>query len=292
MRSASGSPIPNLLALLTLSVSIVGCAGVAGSSTTAPTTVGTTATTASTLPPPVDCPGTGEFEEGGGIAEVEAESPDSSLLGNISWEVNDQCETFVFEFETSEGAPATSVPDIEVSHLDSFQVIRIRLGVNAAVLTDQLVETELVDRLYVVRSLNGGIFVDLHLSSPAAARASVRSSPAMLTVDLRPGFVDFVGTSVVDDDIVLVSPAAGITVGTSTQLTGYARIAQPAVLVIVTQGDEVALETNATTADSAVTWGEFRADLELPPGEVSVFIGEASSEDGSLSGIAIDLTVS
>ncbi|MGD2060694.1 MAG: Gmad2 immunoglobulin-like domain-containing protein [Acidimicrobiia bacterium] len=292
MRSAPGRQCPNLLALVILVLSLGGCAGVAGPSTTIPTTAGTPATTPSTLPPPVECPGTGEFEEGGGIAEVEAESPDSSLLGNISWEVNDQCESFLFEFETSEGAPATSVPDIEVSHLESFQVIRIWFGVNSAVLTDQLVETGLVDRLYVVRSLNGGIFVDLHLSAPAAARASVRSSPATLTVDLRPGFVDFVGTSVVGDQVVLVSPPSGIGVSTSTQLTGYSRFVDPDVLIIVTQGDEVALETRAPAAESETTWGEFRADLDLPPGDVSVFIGEASSDDGSLAGIAIDLTVS
>lgn len=278
-----------------LALSLAACSGTTGSSTPSATgnpSTSTPSTTTSTLPPPVECPGTGEFEEGGAIAEVEAESPDSSRLGGISWDVNDLCETFVFEFETSEGAPATSVPDVTVGHLDSFQVIRIELGVNATALTDQLVETGLVERLYVVRSLGGGLFVDLHLSSPAAARASVRSSPATLVVEMRPGFVDFVGESVVGDNVVLVSPPAGTDVGAGTELAGYARTAESNILVIVTRGDEVALETSLDSAESVTTWGEFRSEIVLPSGEISVFLGEASPEDGTLSGVTVDLTVS
>jgi len=32
--------------------------------------------------------------------------------------------------------------------------------------------------------------------------------------------------------------------------------------------------------------------LSLPPGEISVFLGQRSPEDGSLEGINVDLTVS
>lgn len=276
-----------------LALALVACTG-SGSpaSTTSPITTSTMSAAVTTIPRPVECPGGGQFEEGGGIAEVEGELSDSSLLGSISWDVNDQCETFVFEFETSEGAPATSAPHIQVGHLDSFQVIRISLGVNAAVLTDQLVETELVERLYVVRALDGGMFVDLHLSSPAAARARAQSSPASLTVDLRPGFVEFVGAAETGDDVVLTSPPQGTEVGTSIELSGYARVFEANVMIIVTQGDEVVVETSTTAADYIETWGEFRTDLTLPAGEVSVFVGEASPGDGTLSGITVDLTVS
>jgi deoxyhypusine synthase len=44
--------------------------------------------------------------------------------------------------------------------------------------------------------------------------------------------------------------------------------------------------------DSTDIWGEFREEVALPIGDVAVFLGEASPEDGSLSGITIDLTVS
>lgn len=284
---------PGRLAAGFLALSLAACAG----TTTAPSTSSQITTTTSpaptsTVPPPVECPGAGEFEEGGGIAAFDGESSDASLLDSISWDVNDQCESFVFEFTTAEGAPATSVPDIQIGHLDSFQVLRISMGVSAAVLTDQLVETDLVEELYVVRSLDGSMFVDLHLSSPAAARARIQTSPAALTVDLRPGFVEFVGSAESGENIVVVSPLSGVAVSTPTEMTGYSRTFEGNVMIIVTQGGTVVGETNTTAAAYIETWGEYRAEVALPAGEVSVFVGEASPEDGSLSGLTLELSVS
>ncbi|HEX6221571.1 MAG TPA: Gmad2 immunoglobulin-like domain-containing protein, partial [Acidimicrobiia bacterium] len=255
------------------------------------TTTTSSATPTSTLPPVIECPGAGEFGEGSGIAQVDGEGSDATDLGRVSWERSEQCESFIFEFETSEGAPATSVPDISIEHLPSLQVIRITMGIDAAVITDQLVETEMVDRLYVVRSLDGRMFVDLHLNAPAAARARVQSSPAVLTVDLRPGFLEFTGSSSIDDRTVVVSPSQRAEVDDIATFSGYSRAFEANVIVIVTQGDAVVTEANTTAADHLETWGEFNVDVPLPAGEVSVFVGEASAEDGSLDGVTLELTV-
>lgn len=246
----------------------------------------------STLPPVVECPGEGDFEEGGGIAEVDSVEGDSSIVGQISWETSDRCETFHFDFETSEGAPATTVPDIRVDHLESFRVVRLTMDVDASFITDQLVETQLVERLYVVRSLDGGMFVDLHLSEPAAVRATTQSSPARLSLDLRPGFVPFVGEPAIDDRIVLVSPPAGTEVDASTSLMGYSRTFEGNVVALVTQAGSTVAEMTTTAADYLETWGEFRVRLDLPTGAVSVFLGERSPDDGSLEGLTVDFTVS
>lgn len=245
----------------------------------------------STLPPVVECPGEGDFEEGGGIAEVDAVGGDSSIIGQISWETSDRCETFHFDFETSEGAPATTVPAISVDHLESFRVVRLTMDVDASFITDQLVETQLVERLYVVRSLDGGMFVDLHLSEPAAVRATTQSSPARLSLDLRPGFVSFVGEPAIDDQIVLVSPPAGADVDASISLMGYSRTFEGNVVALVTQAGSTVAEMTTTAADHLETWGEFRLELDLPTGAVSVFLGERSPEDGSLEGLTVDFTV-
>jgi hypothetical protein len=245
-----------------------------------------------TLPPVIDCPGIGDFGEGGVLAEIEATDSDSNTLGRISWEQSDQCETFRFEFETSEGAPATTVPDIEIAHLESFQVIRVRMDIQATVVTDQLVETGLVDRLYVVRALDGGMFVDLHLAEPAAVRALGQSSPATLIVDLRPGFVPFAGESVIGERVVVVSPGGETAVGQFTQVVGYSRTFEANVVIMVTQGGAIISETDTTAADYIDTWGEFRSQLSLPLGDVSVFVGESSPEDGSLEGVTLVLLVS
>lgn len=281
------------ITMVIISLLAVACDGITVSTTSTTTsTVPGTAVPSSTLPPVVDCPGAGDFGEGGGIASVDGEGSDASHLGRVSWDTSEQCESFTFEFETSEGAPATTVPDIEMSHLESFQVIRIHMDIDASVLTDQLVETQLVDRLYVVRGVDGDMFVDLHLAAPAAARARVQSSPAQLTVDLRPGFVSFTGSAVVDDDVVVVSPPADATVDAVTQFLGYSRADDTEVTVVVTQGDTVVTETSTIPADAPGTWGEFRVEMGLPPGDVSVLFGRADAQDGSLSGITLDLRVS
>jgi hypothetical protein len=279
-------------AAVALVLIVAACTGDESPPPTTTVTTTTLATPTSTLPPVVECPGEGEFEEGGGIAEIDGAGSDSSTLGQVSWETSDRCETFHFDFETSEGAPATTVPDVTVDHLDSFQVVRVGLDIDASVIVDQLVETELVERLFVVRSLDGGIFVDLHLSEPAAVRATARSSPARLSLDLRPGFVPFAGESAVDDQVVLVSPIDEAEAGITTELVGYSRIPEQSVLVLVTQAGRIATETGATPADNAEIWGEFRLELSLPPGVVSVFAGQRNLEDGSLDGISVDLTVS
>jgi hypothetical protein len=280
-----------LLSVLALGATACARGGVAPPSTSAVTST-TSPTPTSTLPPVVDCPGAGDFGEGSGIASVEGESSDATRLGRVSWERSERCESFRFEFETSEGAPATAVPDISIDHLPSLQVIRISMGITSAVITDQLVETEMVDRLYVVRSLDGGMFVDLHLNTPAAARARVQSSPAVLSVDLRPGFLEFTGESSIHDRTVVVSPGATSEIASITTFEGYSRAFEGNVLVIVTQGDSVVTETSTTAADHLETWGEFSVDVPLPTGEVSVFVGEASPQDGRIDGVTLDLTVS
>ncbi len=282
--------LPALVALLLLT----GCSANGGAVTTtsAPETPSTTTVPPSTLPPVVECPGIGDFAEGRGIADMDGQESDTRRLGRISWDISDQCETFLFEFETSEGAPATSGPDIRVDHLESFQVVRINMEVDSAVITDQLVETNLVERLYVVRALSGGMFVDLHLSAPAAVRASASSSPARLSIDLRPGFVPFSGGSTVGEKVVLTSPTsdADVAAAATTQFLGYARTFEANVMAIATQDGRVVAETNTTAADYLQTWGEYRFMIGLPPGPVSVFIGETNPADGSLDGITVDLT--
>ncbi|MFZ0013061.1 MAG: hypothetical protein WAL25_02995 [Acidimicrobiia bacterium] len=143
--------------VIVLGLSLLGSAcapGESGDTTSSSSTTTTATTPTSTLPPVADCPGAGDFGEGRGITEVDNDTADGRNLGEISWETSEPCESFHFLFETTEGAPAITVPDIRVEHLDSFQVLRISLDIDSAVVTDQLVETNLVDRLYVVRALD------------------------------------------------------------------------------------------------------------------------------------------
>ena len=217
--------------LWALTILLAACTGVTQSTTTNPPTTTSSTSPTTTLPPVVECPGAGEFGEGGGIAHVDGEGSDATRLGQISWNQSNQCESFTFEFETSEGAPATAVPSIRIGHLETFQILRIYFDIEATIVTDQLVETPLVDRLFVVRSLDGGMFVDLHLAAPVAARTRVDTSPALLTVDLRPGLVPMTGRATIGERVVLASPTSDAEVDSAANLIGYSRTFESNVLI-------------------------------------------------------------
>lgn len=286
------APVTRRCALwIVLALAIAACTEAPTETTTtaAPTTTAPEATTTPTLG---RCADEFEFAEGGQIADLRHEASDSRTIGVISWSEEEDCETFTVDFQTSEGAPATTPPSAVVSHLETFQVLRIRLfNVDATVVTDQLVETTLVDRLYVVTSLDEGMFIDLHLAEPAQARVEGSASPARLTLTLKPGLVPITGFSTITDRLVVTTPPGGVVVDPFVTVSGYSRTFEGNVAFVATSGNDIVLERNTTAADWSETWGEFRSTLSLPPGEVSLSVGEVSPEDGSLEGATIRLTV-
>jgi len=259
-------------------------------STAAPDSATSTAPT-TTLPLVAGCPESEEFTEGGQVATIEQPSSDADMIGLISWTAEEACESFSFSFETSEGAPATTPPDVSVAYVDDAPIIRVSLDTTETVITDQLVETPMVDRLYVVRALDGGMFIDIHLAAPAQARVVVESSPAQLVLDLQPGIVDYPTRPALSDFAVVVAPADTSSAPGPVFIGGYARTFESNVLLIATAGGEVVAEEFTTAADSVATWGEFRAEMVLPTGNVSLFVGDENQEDGSLEGVTISLAV-
>lgn len=273
---------------------LTGCSGEATVETTVAQTPEATAsepTTTTTQGLFAGCRGEGEFVEGGRIGRIENPESDTGTIGLIRWEVVDDCETFEISFETPEGAPATTPPTITADYVGDSGVIRVSLDANATVITDQQVETTLVERLYVVRSLEGAMFVDFHLAAPAQARMDSQSSPARMSLQLEPGILGYTGEVTASGPIVLVAPRDDTSVPATTSVEGYARTFESNVLVIATQGDEVVAETSTTAAGNEDTWGEFRAEVSLVPGRVSLFVGEEDVESGRFEGVSIDLTV-
>ena len=255
--------------------------------TTAPTTTAPT----TTLPLVAGCPDGGEFVEDGTIASFDQDQSDSSVIGQISWTADEACETFTFSFVTSEGAPATTPPSITAAYVEGAPVIRVSVDANQTILTDQLVETRLIDRLYVVRSLEGGLFIDLHLAGPAQARVRIDGSPARVTLDVQPGIVEYPIAATVSDLVVVVSPLDTDVITSTIEVTGYTRTFESNVMIIATSGDQLVAEMNTTAAGGLETWGEFKARVVLPLGEVSLFVGDQNAEDGGLEGVTISLTV-
>lgn len=280
--------------LTCLLLTVTACGGQA-TVTTPPATTSTTTTvpgfTTTTVSPGIGCPNEAEFVGSGQIDRITQPSSDSRTLGLVSRQVVDGCERFGFDFDTAENAPATTPPSVTASFLEGERVIRVSLGIDRTVITDQLVETRLVERLFVVRGLDGSIFVDLHLREKANARISVSNSPARLTVELHPAPGEIGPAPSVSSRMVLIAPPDGTIVGEEVDITGYARTAEANVLVVAARAEEVLVEVSTTAADWVETWGEFATTVTLPPGTIDLFVGEESPADGSLQGVTLRVTV-
>ena len=263
------------------------------------TTLRSPATTATTQPPAPTtteiptpgCPDAGQLTEGGQVGRINQDLSDTSTIGAITWVAEAGCETFRIAFETSEGAPSTTPPSLTVDYLDPAPILRVRLDVDSTVVTDQLVETALVERLYVVRALDGGMFIDFHLAAAAQARVEIETSPAVVQLDLQPGIVQHPTGAAVSEKAVVVSPLDGATVDQTVAISGYARAFEANVVVIATSGGRVVARTNTTAADWLETWGEFTAEVTLEQGTVAIFAGDESPRDGSLEGVTFTVTI-
>lgn len=280
--------------LTALLVLVVGCGGTATptSSSFPPGTATTSPSSSTTEQQTIGCPQDAEFIDEGRIARITQPSSDGKSLGLISIQTAEGCERFGFNFETTENAPATTPPSIDSEFLSSGGIVRIQMDIDQTVITDQLVETPLVDRLFVVRSLDGSMFVDLHLARPARARISVTNSPAGMTLELSPRDGELPPPAAISDRIVLISPRSEAVVdGPEVEVAGYARTFEANVLVLATVGGAVVARANTTAADWVTTWGEFATRIELPSGLDDLFVGEESSENGSLTGVTLKLTV-
>jgi len=266
-----------------------GTTSTAGAQTTTSTAQATTSLAVPTTQLGVSCPPESDFVDRGQVAVRDQPTSDTNNLGLISWQLEEGCERFEIEFETTEGAPATTPPTIIVEFLESRHIIRVWTDVDSTVVTDQLVETPLVERFFVVRALDGGMFVDFHLGGSSQARVSISSSPAQMTLELQPALDPFPTPAVVTDRVVVLGPVDGVETGTRIEVSGYARTFEANVLVIATVADQVVAEANLTAADSVETWGEFRTTISVPAADVTVFVGEESPEDGRLSGATLEI---
>lgn len=282
---------PVLACLLLIATACGGQATVTTSPAETSSTTTVPSSTTTTVSPGIGCPNETEFVATGQIDRITQPSSDSRTLGLVSRQVTDACERFGFDFDTAENAPATTPPSVTATFLEGERVIRISLGIDRTVITDQLVETRLVDRMFVVRSLDGSIFVDLHLKEKANARVGLSNSPARLTVELHPAPGEIGPTASISNRMVLIAPAVGATVGEEVEIAGYARTAEANVLVVAARAEEVLVEESTTAADWVETWGEFSTTVTLPPGTIDLFVGEESPVDGSLQGVTLRLTV-
>jgi hypothetical protein len=287
--------LPALTSLLVLLLAAC-TTGSASSTTTSPPSSSTTAsggTTTPTTSPPTTAPGGCATEDApiaeGEVAAIDQPSADAEQIGAITWETNAECENFVIDFVTAEGAPATTPPSITATMLREVGLLRVEMDLSRTAITDQLVQSVLVERLYVVRQLSpdGPLFVDFHLTGAALASVTVGTSPGQLLVALEPGGSPYPATPAIAENVVLVTPTEG-PVDNPVAIEGYSRNFEANTVARIEQGNQTLAEGFTTAADWVETWGAFRLDLNATgSGEADLFVGEQSAQDGSDRGIRV-----
>jgi hypothetical protein len=284
------APLGALVGLFAL----LACAGEAAAPTTASLTtttpLGTTSTSAASERPPC-LEGDGPFVADGVIGVLGGEEGDAQRVAALRWAPHEGCERFVIDLVTEDGAPATASGLVQAELVRDLGVVRLRLAdaVAGTAVADTAFGGRLAGRAFVVRSLEAGLFIDLHLLAPATVRSFVLSSPARVVVDLQAGGPSLPSPAPSGGRVVVLSPRGGPATY-PLDVTGYARTFEANVIARVRQGGQVEAEGVTTAADWTETWGEFTLDLEHgPEGPAELFVGEESAQDGSEEGVVIAL---
>lgn len=218
---------------------------------------------------------------------------DAESVAGLRWTQYMACEQVVVELATAGGAPATETGGVRAELLRDLGIVRLRLNdrVSTTAIADRVVERELVDRVYVVRSTEGGLYVDIHVGSAVLARASVSNSPAEIIVDLQPGGPPLDSRPLIADAVVVVTRTSG-NAAYPLIVGGYARTFEATVVLRARQGNRLEVEETAIAADYLTTWGEYRFQVSSGPnGKVEYFVGEDSPEDGREVGVSFSLVM-
>ena len=258
----------------------------------------TTAATTTQAPPPAPvCGGPGDgFVSEGLVAWLGSANGDASHVSGIFLERVGECERLRVTLTAAGGAPATALPLAEVELIPEAGRLRARFDpeVWSTAITDTLLEGELVERVYVVRGLDGRKFVDVHLAAGVDARAMTGDDPSHVLIDFRRNGVPLAARPAVSRFTVVTGPAGG-RASYPIAVNGYSRTFEANVVGFVSRNGEAG-ETGETyftsAADYIETWGEFRLAVEDgPTGEAVLNVGDYDAESGEWEGVMIDLMV-
>lgn len=245
--------------LLAVVLLVAACTPAPTPTTTITTITTTTSATSEVGEVPACLQGTGPYQQEGNAGATSSRQSDATVLFGVDWQVYDECEQLVLRLSTTEGAPPVRSPGMTSFFLRDAGVVRIVLGdsVTDTNLAEQLVDTALIERLYVVRSLTGPLFVDLHLAAPAFVRVTTVDGPGRIVVDLQPGGPPFARRPLRSDDVVVVEPADPA-LAYPFSVTGYVRTRNDRVTATITSlsdGSTVSATGIVPTQDDA--WGSF-----------------------------------
>lgn len=197
----------------------------------------------------------------------------------------------VLTFADAEGLPANTVGPGRVEIRRDLGVVRVWLPkeVDAGAMTETFWAGEIASDAFLVRSIDGGCFVDVHLRVPAVARVWETALPAALVLDLRPGGDPVPERATRNTQVVLLTPRGGeatypLVIG------GYARTFEANVVLRLMQHGKSVRDTFTTASDYVYMWGEFRLVLPTgPAGALELQAGQGNMETAAWEGVGVPI---
>ena len=228
------------------------------------------------------------------VARAEASggsSYEADTVRAIRYGMHEEYERVVLDLGTGD-EPAASVPEWTIMSPTGDGLLRVILpSISRAAVSDGTFGDGLLDRYYVVRAPEGGMFVDVFARKPFAYRVLGLSEPARLVVDFKPaGSPLKARPPAVGGDTVLVEPRAGARIGDPLTVCGYSRNFEASNSIALTDAEGRVLARRTVLGnDWTSTWGYFEATLDLPSfeGKGTLRVGTRSARDGTFEGVEV-----
>lgn len=188
--------------------------------------------------------------------------------------------------------PAGKVPEWNLMRPPDGGLLRVTFpSVSATGIPDGPLGDALLDRFYVVRAPEGGMFVDVFARRAFSYRVIQLKNPARLVVDFKPaGKPSKVTSPAAGGRTVLLEPRSGARVGGPLTVSGYSRNFEASNTAILQdeRGKTLARQT-VLANDWTSTWGYFETTLHAPAfhGEGTLQVGAQSARDGTFEGVEV-----
>lgn len=190
---------------------------------------------------------------------------------------------------------AEAAPEWRLESPEGDGLLRLSVpSVEATAVPDGEFGGELLERFYVVRAPDGGIFVDFFAREAFVYRVVELSNPARLAVDFRAtGYPLAVPLPARGGDTVLVRPRDGESVGDPFAVSGYSRNFEASnEISLQSPSGDVLAQLTVSGNDWSETWGYFETSLPRPPALAdggTLRVGTHDARDGSFEGVGIEV---
>ncbi len=242
-----------------------------------------------------DLDGTTELSAGvpfvGGTEKSGGSGYDADTVLAVRYGAHDDHEHAVIDLGTGK-EPAGTVPRWTLASPKDDGLLRVNLpSASATCVSGGRFGDGLLERFYVVRAPEGGMFVDFVAREAFFYRVIGLQDPARLVVDFKPAGEDpKAPLPARGGNTVLVEPRPGARISDPLTVSGYSRNAEAMGTVTLTgPRGKVLVRRTVRSNDWNHTWGYFEATLDLPSfsGKGTLKVGTGNARDGSFEGVEI-----